>query len=82
MFYSLADGRITPITRHIKGDIAGASLSHDGRLLAVRAKVEGRTNLLFFDTTAFNELPSPALPEGSVTAVRSSIRACRSSRSP
>ena len=70
MFYSLADGRITPITRHIKGDIEGSSLSHDGSLLAVRAKVEGRTNLLFFDTTAFNELPSPALPEGSVTAVR------------
>ena len=70
MFYSLADGRITSITRHIKGDIEGSSLSHDGRLLAVRAKVEGRTNLLFFDTTAFNELPSPALPEGSVTAAR------------
>jgi dipeptidyl aminopeptidase/acylaminoacyl peptidase len=69
MFLSIADGRITPLTRHVKGDITGASLSHDGRLLAVRAKVEGRTNLLFFDTTAFNELPSPALPEGSVTRV-------------
>ena len=69
MFYSLADARIVPITRHIKGDIEGASLSHDGRLLAVRAKVEGRTNLVFFDTDAFNELPSPALPEGSVTTV-------------
>ena len=66
MFYSLADARITSITRHIKGDIEDASLSHDGRLLAVRAKVEGRTNLVFFDTDAFNELPSPALPEGSV----------------
>jgi len=69
MFYSLADGRITPITRHIKGDIEGASLSADGALLAVRAKVEGRTNLLFFDGTAFQELPSPTLPEGSVNAV-------------
>ena len=42
MFYSLVDGRITSITRHIKGDIEDSSLSHDGRLLAVRAKVEGR----------------------------------------
>ena len=70
MFHSLADGRITPITRHIKGDIEGSSLSADGKLLAVRAKVEGRTQLVFFDAVAFNELPSPALPEGSVTAVR------------
>ena len=67
MFYSLADARSTSITRHIKGDIEGASLSHDGKLLAVRAKVEGRTHLVFFDAAAFNELPSPALPEGSVT---------------
>jgi dipeptidyl aminopeptidase/acylaminoacyl peptidase len=70
MFFSLGDGRITPITRHIKGDIAGGSLSADGKLLAVRAKVEGRTNLVFFDGNAFQELPSPALPEGSVTGVR------------
>jgi dipeptidyl aminopeptidase/acylaminoacyl peptidase len=70
MFYALADGRITQITRHIKGDVAGGSLSADGALLAVRVKVEGRTNLLFFDGTAFQELPSPALPDGSVTAVR------------
>ena len=70
MFYSLADARSTSITRHIKGDIEGASLSHDGKLLAVRAKVEGRTHLVFFDAAAFNELPSPVLPEGSVTKVR------------
>ncbi len=70
MFYSLADGKITSITRHIKGDIEGVSASADGKLLAVRAKVEGRTNLLFFDGEAFNELPSPALPEGSVSEAR------------
>ncbi|MEO5883863.1 MAG: alpha/beta fold hydrolase [Caldimonas sp.] len=70
MFHALADGRITPITRHIKGDIESASLSPDGKLLAVRAKIEGRTQLVFFDTAAFNELPSPVLPEGSVTAVK------------
>ena len=70
MFYSLADGRITPITRHIKGDIEGSSVSADGKLLSVRAKIEGRTHLVFFDAVAFNELPSPALPEGSVTTVR------------
>ena len=70
MFYALGDGRVTSMTRHVKGDIEGVSASADGKLLAVRAKVEGRTNLLFFDGEALNELPSPALPEGSVTAAR------------
>ena len=70
MFYSLADGKLTSITRHVKGEIDGASLSADGRLLAVRANVEGRVNLMFFDGDVFNELPSPSLPEGSVTSAR------------
>lgn len=66
MFYALGDGRLTSITRHVKGEIDGVSMSGDGRLLAVRANVEGRVNLLFFDGDLFNELPSPALPEASV----------------
>ncbi|MEO8524695.1 MAG: alpha/beta fold hydrolase [Caldimonas sp.] len=70
VFYAVAEARSTSITRHVKGEIEGASLSADGRLLAVRANVEGRINLLFFDGEVFNELPSPALPEGSVTVAR------------
>ncbi len=70
MFYALADGKLTSITRHVKGDIEDLSLSADGRLLAVRANVEGRSNLMFFDGDVFNELPSPALPEGSVSSAR------------
>ena len=31
MFYALADGRITQITRHVKGDIESASTSADGK---------------------------------------------------
>jgi dipeptidyl aminopeptidase/acylaminoacyl peptidase len=67
MFHALADGRMTSITRHLKGDVRGISASHDGRLLAVRVGIEGRSTLFFFDGDVFNELPSPALPPGSVT---------------
>ena len=70
MFYALADGKLTSMTRHVKGDIEGISSSADGRLLAVRANIEGRVNLMFFDGDVFNELPSPALPEGSVSSAR------------
>ena len=70
MFYALTDGRLTPITHHVKGEIEGMSLSADGRLLAVRANTEGRVNLMFFDGEVFNELPSPALPEGSVISAQ------------
>jgi poly(3-hydroxybutyrate) depolymerase len=68
MFHSLVDGRTTPITRHLKGDIESVSASRDGRLLAVTAGIDGRSTLFFFDGEVFNELPSPALPTGSVTA--------------
>ncbi|MGZ5215156.1 MAG: prolyl oligopeptidase family serine peptidase [Caldimonas sp.] len=67
MYYSLADRRLVSITRRVKGDVEGFDVSSDGRLLAVRANVEGATSLLFFDGDVFNELPSPALPNGSVT---------------
>ncbi len=70
MYYTLADGRLTPITRHVKADVTGVDASHDGRLLAVRVNVEGRADLLFFDGDSFHELPSPQLPPGSVTAAR------------
>jgi dienelactone hydrolase len=70
MFYAIADGRLVPITRHVKADVNGFATSHDGRLLAVIVNVEGRGDLLFFDGDSFHELPSPLLPPGSVTAAR------------
>ncbi|MEP7302832.1 MAG: prolyl oligopeptidase family serine peptidase [Caldimonas sp.] len=70
MFHGLADGRLSSLTRHVKGDIKGLSLSGDGRLLAALANIEGRVGLMFFDGDVFNELPSPALPDGSVGTAR------------
>ncbi|MEO6363458.1 MAG: prolyl oligopeptidase family serine peptidase, partial [Caldimonas sp.] len=66
MFYRLADGAISRVSRSIPWDIVSASLDASGRLLAVRANVEGRKELRFFDADTFGELPSPALPAGSV----------------
>jgi dipeptidyl aminopeptidase/acylaminoacyl peptidase len=66
MFYNLAEARLVPVTKHLRWNVEGLSLSADGRLLAVRADVDGRNDLLFFDADTFDELPSPQLPSGSV----------------
>ena len=39
-------------------------------MLAVRADVDGRDELLFFDGDTFDELPAPQLPSGSVIAAQ------------
>ena len=70
MFYRLADARLVPVTKRLHSDVSGFSLSADGRLLAVRADVDGRKDLLFFDGDSFDELPSPQLPSGSVIAAQ------------
>ena len=70
MFYRLADSIVTRISRRIAWDIAGVSLDAAGRLLAVRANVEGRHDLRFFDADSFDELPAPALPPGSIVAAQ------------
>lgn len=66
MFYRLADAKVTPVSRRIPWDIVGVSIDASGRLLAVRANVEGRNEVRFFDPDTFDELPSPRLPQGSV----------------
>jgi dipeptidyl aminopeptidase/acylaminoacyl peptidase len=70
MFYNLADGRLVPVTKHLRWNVTGVSASADGRLLAVRADIDGRDDLLFFDGDSFDELPSPRLPSGSVIAAQ------------
>ena len=66
MFYRLADAKLTTVSRQIPWDIQEVSLDPSGRLLAVRANVEGRNELRFFDPDTFDELPTPRGPEGSV----------------
>ncbi len=66
MFYRLGDAKATPVSRRIAWDIVDVSLDASGRLLAVRANVEGRNEVRFFDPDTFDELPAPRLPDGSV----------------
>ncbi len=66
LFYRLADARLQRISRTIPWDIESVSLDASGRLLAVRANVEGRSELRFFDADTFDELPSPHVTDGSV----------------
>jgi dipeptidyl aminopeptidase/acylaminoacyl peptidase len=70
MFYRVADGRLLPVTKRLRWNVSGVSASADGRLLAVRADVDGREDLLFFDADTFDELPAPQLPSGSVIAAQ------------
>ena len=70
MFYRLADASLTRISRTIPWDIEDMSLDSSGRLLAVRANVEGRSELRFFDADTFGELPSPSIAAGSVETAR------------
>jgi dipeptidyl aminopeptidase/acylaminoacyl peptidase len=65
LFYRLADARLVRISRAIPWNIESVSLDASGRLLAVRANVEGRSELRFFDAESFDELPSPDV-DGSV----------------
>ncbi len=68
MRYDFASGQLQRLSAHIPWDINGADGSADGRLLAVRANVEGRTELRLFDAVGGKELATPRLPPGSVTA--------------
>ncbi len=68
MFYRFANRRMSPITRHIPWDVDGNAITEDGKLIAVRANVDGRDELRLFDGRSLKELPPPKLPSGSVTA--------------
>ena len=66
MFHRLSEAKSTIVSRRIPWDIVDVSLDASGRLLAVRANVEGRNEVRFFDPDTFDELPTPRLPDGSV----------------
>jgi len=68
MLYRFASRRFTPITRHIPWDIGGGAITEDGKLIVVRANVEGRDELHLFDAQTLKERPLPAVPPGSVRA--------------
>ena len=68
--YELADGRMTRVTAHIPWDVDGLSITEDGRLLALRANVDGRDELRLFDGRSLQELPRPRLPTGVIGALR------------
>jgi dipeptidyl aminopeptidase/acylaminoacyl peptidase len=68
MFYRFATRRLLPVTRHIPWDVAGAAVTEDGSLIALRMNVDGRDELRMFDGRNFKELPAPKVPPGSVIA--------------
>ncbi len=68
MLYHFATRRMTPVTGHIPWDVDGGSATEDGKLLALRANVEGRSELHLLDAHTLKELVLPRLPAGSVTA--------------
>jgi len=69
MRYDLATRQLTRVTAHIPWDVAGSSLSEQGRFIAVQANVDGRDELRLFDGRTLTELPAPRLPAGSVASV-------------
>ena len=70
MLYRFADKRLQPVSSQIPWDIDGASASDDGRWLALRANVDGRSDVHLVDTHTLKELPAPRLPAGSATAIQ------------
>jgi len=66
MFYRLADGRLSRITRALPWDIEAVKLDASGRLVAVVANIEGRRELRLYDADTFGELPTPKVAEGSL----------------
>ncbi len=66
--YRFANRRMQPLTRHIRSDVTGGSATPDGRLIALQANVDGRSELRLLDGRTLKELPAPRLPAGSVTA--------------
>jgi len=66
MFYRLADGQLSRITRALPWDIETVKLDASGRLVAVVANIEGRRELRLYDADTFGELPTPKVAEGSL----------------
>lgn len=66
--YQLADGRLERIATGVPWDVTGASLTEDGKRLALQFNIDGRSELRFFDGRSFKPQPSPSLPSGSISA--------------
>jgi dipeptidyl aminopeptidase/acylaminoacyl peptidase len=69
MLYRFADRRLQTISGHIEWDIDAIGASDDGRLLALRANVDGRSDVRLVNARTLKELPAPSLPAGSVGAI-------------
>jgi dipeptidyl aminopeptidase/acylaminoacyl peptidase len=65
-----ASGRTRALSRHIAHDVRSISVSGDHRWAAASFDVAGRSELHLFDLVSGAERPLPALPPGSVTAIR------------
>ena len=70
MLHVEGSGSLQRVTAGIPWDVASADLSDDGRLLAVRVSVDGRSELRLFDAINLQERAAPALPGGSIDAAR------------
>ena len=74
MLLSLGDGSLRRFTSHIPWDVSGLTVSEDGSRVALQANVDGRSELRLFDGRSLQELPAPALPDGSVGSTRFHLR--------
>ncbi len=63
---NLATGAIARVTGHISWDVAGGSLSDDGRLMALNINEDGQGKLHLVDAQSLKEKPAPALPAGNL----------------
>jgi dipeptidyl aminopeptidase/acylaminoacyl peptidase len=66
----LDGGELTRVTADIPWDVSGATLTEDGRRVALQINVDGRDELRLFDTATLKELPAPKLPAGNVGAAQ------------
>ena len=69
-YIDLATRQHTPLSNHIKWDIAGYALSPDGKTIAASSNENGFFVLHMFDTKSGQEKPQPLLPPGSVYDVQ------------
>jgi dipeptidyl aminopeptidase/acylaminoacyl peptidase len=69
--FDFKTGQLQRITAHIPWDVAGASMSYDGKLLAASVNVDGKDEPRFFDPARnWGERSYKGLPEGSVGSMR------------
>ncbi len=66
MAYRFADRQLQRMSAHIPWDVRDAEFSQDRTRIAAQVNVEGRSELRLFDGRTLAELPTPALPPGSV----------------